>query len=223
MYATEEERRNFHWAYAALVALAKMCLAEANREREGERNWPAGQTWDELNGSSRSIFMQQAREKAGIPRDEFLALVQHDYTNDDVLDRLWDNGPVELPPLWFTQELKLAARKDAATNEGRPDEDRGKHYARGQMHVFDVTEKVNWLGRLLLGSQINGYGVASQGNSPTSVHLDVETPETGPRPRPRYRLDIGVHQDEVQVRMYFEDDEYDLALSLGLKPEDKLP
>lgn len=67
---------HFRWAYAAVVALAIKLLEEDNKTC-GE-NWPAGQTWQDLGGSSRSIYLHRARDLAGIPHDQFLAVVRAD-------------------------------------------------------------------------------------------------------------------------------------------------
>lgn len=64
-----EEATAFVACYRAVLALAKSLLADANRENvknKTPRNWPAGQEWGDLVSSSHSIFMRQAREKAGI-------------------------------------------------------------------------------------------------------------------------------------------------------------
>lgn len=59
-----------------MVDVAKGCLAKANAEREDPALWPAGQEWDGLSGSSKSIFMHQARLKLDIPDEPFLAIVR---------------------------------------------------------------------------------------------------------------------------------------------------
>ena len=79
------EERNFRWAYQLLMALAKRCLAETNTSLEDKREWPAGQEWDELVGSSQSIFLRQARDEAGIDHDEFLAPLRSSKYNVDDL------------------------------------------------------------------------------------------------------------------------------------------
>jgi len=69
--AESRELRNFRWAYGLLAALAKEQLRRAN-ETAGPGEWPAGQTWEQLGSSSKAAFLQQARQLAGIPDDEFL-------------------------------------------------------------------------------------------------------------------------------------------------------
>jgi hypothetical protein len=73
--ATDAERRNFRWAYALLVALAQRHLTDANSSAPAGC-WPNGQKWSGLSGSSKAIFLTRAREEAGIPQDEFLAVVR---------------------------------------------------------------------------------------------------------------------------------------------------
>jgi hypothetical protein len=80
-----KEERHFRWAYMAVVHVAKQKLAQANAAREDEQNWPAGQEWNDLAGSSKSIFLRQAREELGIPHDEFLEGIRSgDYNVDDL-------------------------------------------------------------------------------------------------------------------------------------------
>lgn len=87
----------FRWAYAAIVALAIRRLKQANDENKaaGEENcWPAGQEWRDLAGSSRASFLRLAREEAGIPNDEFLAVVR---SGDIDVDDLYEGeGPWNL-------------------------------------------------------------------------------------------------------------------------------
>lgn len=69
----------FRWAYQLLLALAKRRLADANAENEAKgepNNWPAGQEWHEMVGSSHSIFLRGARNEAGIPEDAFMAVIR---------------------------------------------------------------------------------------------------------------------------------------------------
>lgn len=83
-----KNKRFFRWAYALLVELAVVELERMNSERTAENNWPAGQEWDDINGSSRSIFLRMAREKAGIDNDEFLAVVRSGrFDVDDLYER----------------------------------------------------------------------------------------------------------------------------------------
>lgn len=68
----EKEEKYFRWAYSLQTELAKKLLAETNASLIAPNDWPAGQEWEDLNGSSRSIFLRQARDLAGIDHTEFL-------------------------------------------------------------------------------------------------------------------------------------------------------
>lgn len=79
--------RNFRWAYQLLLALAKRRLADANLNREDENDWPAGQEWHEMVGSSHSIFLRGAREEAKIPEDAFMGVIRSlEYDVDDLYE-----------------------------------------------------------------------------------------------------------------------------------------
>lgn len=81
------EIRNFRWAYSLMIALAQHLLKDANREA-GPNEWPRGQQWHEMVGSSHSAFFHQARELAGISHDEFLENVRNGtYPVDDLYER----------------------------------------------------------------------------------------------------------------------------------------
>jgi hypothetical protein len=81
----DREAKFFQWAYAGVVCLAQILLQEANEQLADENDWPAHQKWDELNGSSRSIFLRKARKILGIPDDEFLLIVRSsDVEIDDI-------------------------------------------------------------------------------------------------------------------------------------------
>lgn len=72
----EAARTYFRWAYAALAELAKDELAKTNRALEDPQFWPCGMSWDQLVGSSQSIFLRKARDRAGIDHAEFLAPIR---------------------------------------------------------------------------------------------------------------------------------------------------
>ena len=72
-------------------ALAVKLLADDNRTC-GD-NWPAGQSWDDLGGSSKSVYLHRARELAGIPHADFLAIVRAD---SDAIEDIYERG--SLPP-----------------------------------------------------------------------------------------------------------------------------
>ena len=77
----------FRWAYAAVCALAVKLLDEDNKICG--KNWPAGQSWNDLSGSSKSIFLHRARDLAGIPHDAFLAVVRAD---SDAIEDIYEAG-----------------------------------------------------------------------------------------------------------------------------------
>lgn len=83
-----KEYRNFRWAYAAVVALAKKCLEDDNAmAAPGE--WPSQQSWEQLGPTSRSAFMTRARTLAGIPSEEFLQGIREgEYDVEDI----WEAG-----------------------------------------------------------------------------------------------------------------------------------
>jgi uncharacterized membrane protein len=76
----------YRWMYAAIICLAKWNLSGANLSC-GE-DWPAGQSWKQLNNTSRAIFVRRARQEAGIPDDEFLEPIRSGrYDVEDLWDR----------------------------------------------------------------------------------------------------------------------------------------
>lgn len=68
---TEKE---FIAQYKKVVAKARRELAKDNKTC-GD-NWPAGQLWVDLGGSSRAIFMTKARKALGIDEESFKATVR---------------------------------------------------------------------------------------------------------------------------------------------------
>lgn len=80
---------HFRWLYAAVVNLAIRKLEEANAKAVGPEDWPMGQTWTQLGGTSRSTFMDRARAELGIPRDEFLELVR---SREHLATPIFDTG-----------------------------------------------------------------------------------------------------------------------------------
>lgn len=83
----QDATQNFRWAYQLLLALAKRRLAEANANLSDPDEWPAGQEWHEMVGSSHSIFLRGARAEAGIPNDAFIELIRAgEYDVDDLYD-----------------------------------------------------------------------------------------------------------------------------------------
>lgn len=62
--------------YAGVIVKAKELLTKANQARGDADDWPAGQKWEQLAGTSKSIFMHQAREAIGIDHETFLKVVR---------------------------------------------------------------------------------------------------------------------------------------------------
>lgn len=83
-----KETRNFRWAYSLLIELAKAKLAERNSNLVDKEEWPAGQTWNQLGNTSKSIFLMEAREAAGISHEEFLEGIRDgSYDVDDIWEK----------------------------------------------------------------------------------------------------------------------------------------
>lgn len=83
-----DEEKYYRWAYKLLVYVAKQELKKLNAKRVNENDWPAGQEWDELGGTSRSIFMKKARGLVGINGDEFLKPIREGKFN---VDDIWED------------------------------------------------------------------------------------------------------------------------------------
>ena len=62
----------YRWLCVYAVADAIRLLAIANDEWEEEGDWPAGQEWSGLGGSSRTTFLRRSRDAFGIGHDRFL-------------------------------------------------------------------------------------------------------------------------------------------------------
>ncbi len=80
---TETERQQFITAYKLCIAFAKVLMY--NRYDEVGESVP---TWKSLGSTSRSIFMFEARDLAGIDSDEFLSIVRS--WPDETLDNIWN-------------------------------------------------------------------------------------------------------------------------------------
>lgn len=76
-FKTDLEKQLWEMLYRSQTALAVMCLNEANRNREEENDWPAGQEWGDLSGSSQAAFARAGREKAGIDHDIYLHILRN--------------------------------------------------------------------------------------------------------------------------------------------------
>jgi hypothetical protein len=70
---------HFRWAYRLLIALAKRC-------QQDEDSMHAGQEWSGLVGTSHAMYLQRAREEAGIDHDEFLRVVREQIDVEDIYD-----------------------------------------------------------------------------------------------------------------------------------------
>lgn len=75
-FKTEMEKQLWGMLYESQRALAIMCLDEANRLRKNKDDWPAGQEWSDMVGSSHMFFYQRARDKAGIDHKTYLTLLK---------------------------------------------------------------------------------------------------------------------------------------------------
>lgn len=85
--AKKDAERNFRWSYQLLLAFAMELLRRANQNLESPNDWPAGQKWHEMVGSSHAIFLRMAREAAGVSNDEYLAIVRSaEYFIDDLYE-----------------------------------------------------------------------------------------------------------------------------------------
>ena len=79
------------WLVRTLVTLAKRILAEENATQEVQAGeWPSGQEWHELGHTSQHAFMHRAREEAGIPHEEYRALIEAATMESDDLDGVWE-------------------------------------------------------------------------------------------------------------------------------------
>lgn len=81
------------WLLRALVCLAKRNLADANATPEVRSgDWPAGQEWHQLGHTSQHTFMRRATAEAGIPHDEYRALIESacEVDIEGELDKIWD-------------------------------------------------------------------------------------------------------------------------------------
>lgn len=75
-FKTEMEKQLWKMLYKSQRALAIMCLDEANRLRKNKNDWPAGQKWADMVGSSHTFFHQRARDKADINHKTYLDLLK---------------------------------------------------------------------------------------------------------------------------------------------------
>ena len=82
------ELTHVEWLLRALISLAKRKLADANNARVEQGDWPAGQEWGGLGHTSQHTFMRAACAEAGIPYEEYRALIKTTMMEDSQ-DRLY--------------------------------------------------------------------------------------------------------------------------------------
>ncbi len=71
--------------YEQVSSLAHRILREDNLTCG--KNWPAGQEWDQLAGSSKDIFMRRARKALLIDNDAFLSVLRNWPYSDRAMER----------------------------------------------------------------------------------------------------------------------------------------
>lgn len=74
---TDLELKLWRMLYKSQIALAKRELADMNEAAE-DGEWPAGQEWNQCNGSSHAIFFRRARERCGIDDQDYLDILRND-------------------------------------------------------------------------------------------------------------------------------------------------
>jgi hypothetical protein len=93
-FETDMEKTLWEMLYKSQLALAKVCLEERNRSREEENDWPAGQTFTELGGSSKATFFGTARDVAKIDHDKYLHILRGYGDALEIADRLLEEEEV---------------------------------------------------------------------------------------------------------------------------------
>ena len=83
------EKQLWKMLYKSQMALALVCLDEANQTRENENDWPAGQKWHEMVGNSHAIFCRQAREKAGIDHTWYFDILRNNEDAFEICDPIY--------------------------------------------------------------------------------------------------------------------------------------
>jgi hypothetical protein len=89
-FTTDLEKQLWEMLYRSQMALAVMCLDEANRNLEDPQDWPCGQQWYELVGSSHAIFSRRAREKAGIDHNIYLGILRNNEDAAEISGSIYD-------------------------------------------------------------------------------------------------------------------------------------
>ena len=89
-FKTDLEKKLWEMLYQSQMALAIMCLDDMNRNRKDERDWPAGQEWKDLVGSSHAIFCRQARERAKIDHDFYLNIIRNNLDAMEIAEPIYE-------------------------------------------------------------------------------------------------------------------------------------
>ena len=85
-FETDLEKKLWEMLYRSQMALSIMCLDESNRTRENENDWPAGQKWQDMVGSSHAIFSRVARDKAKIGHEFYLNILRNNDEAYEIVD-----------------------------------------------------------------------------------------------------------------------------------------
>lgn len=118
-FETELELKLWEMLYRSQTALAIECLKQRNLSRAEEREWPCGQGWNDLSGSSKAVFTREARLTAGIPDDGYLAILRKNHDAGDIAEEIAENID-EHGTEWLAGD-PLRERLTAAIKELVPD------------------------------------------------------------------------------------------------------
>lgn len=93
-FTTNLEKKLWEMLYKSQLTLGIKYLEEKNKNRENENDWPIGQKWSELSGSSKAIFLKIAREKSGINHIDYLNILR---SSDglEIAEKLYDGFNIE--------------------------------------------------------------------------------------------------------------------------------
>jgi hypothetical protein len=89
---TELERKLWRMLYKSQVALAKRELADMNANRKDKKDWPGGQKWNQIGGSSKAIFFRLARSRCGIEDAEYLEILRKDIDALEIAEEEFDSA-----------------------------------------------------------------------------------------------------------------------------------
>jgi len=87
-FDSEEIKRYFEKNYRLTFVLAIQILDEKNRNLEDPGDWPGGQEWDDLAGSSQASFMRLARERLGLDDQLHKYLLRNIGEAAEIADRI---------------------------------------------------------------------------------------------------------------------------------------